>query len=85
MAREPRTVQIRELTLLAVDLPEFDLQVHCSKGDLRARPWPQTSVRPWAVVRMSPHCGAPASALHRIPDVHHGCPGGRGATGNGGT
>ncbi|MES9856710.1 MAG: tRNA pseudouridine(55) synthase TruB [Sedimenticola sp.] len=30
--REPRTVTIHSLTLLGCALPEFDLEVHCSKG-----------------------------------------------------
>ncbi|MEJ1297599.1 MAG: tRNA pseudouridine(55) synthase TruB [Candidatus Sedimenticola sp. (ex Thyasira tokunagai)] len=30
--REPRTVTIHSLTLLSSSLPEFDLDVHCSKG-----------------------------------------------------
>lgn len=30
--REPRTVMIHSLTLLGCDLPEFELDVHCSKG-----------------------------------------------------
>jgi tRNA pseudouridine55 synthase len=30
--REPRTIQIHALELLSFDLPEFELDVHCSKG-----------------------------------------------------
>lgn len=30
--REPRRIQIHELRLLKFELPEFELQVHCSKG-----------------------------------------------------
>lgn len=30
--REPRTVHIHELRLVAVDLPEIEIEVHCSKG-----------------------------------------------------
>lgn len=30
--REPRRVSIHSLSLVGVDLPEFELQVHCSKG-----------------------------------------------------
>ena len=30
--REPRTVHIYELRLVAVDLPEIEIEVHCSKG-----------------------------------------------------
>ncbi len=30
--REPRTVTIHEITLLSADLPEFELDVKCSKG-----------------------------------------------------
>ena len=57
VAREPRTVQIRELTLLAVDLPEFDLQVHCSKG---------TYVRALATdIGEALGCGAHVTALRR--------------------
>ena len=57
VAREPRTVQIRELTLLAVDLPEFDLQVHCSKG---------TYVRALAAdIGEALGCGAHVTALRR--------------------
>jgi tRNA pseudouridine55 synthase len=32
VAREARTVVIRELTLLAMNLPELELDVHCTKG-----------------------------------------------------
>ena len=32
VAREPRRIHIRELTLESLELPDFDLQVHCSKG-----------------------------------------------------
>ncbi len=32
VAREPRTVTIHEISLLSADLPEFELDVRCSKG-----------------------------------------------------
>jgi tRNA pseudouridine55 synthase len=32
VAREPRRILIRHLTLESVELPDFELQVHCSKG-----------------------------------------------------
>ena len=57
VVREPRTVHIRELTLKAVELPEFDLQVHCSKG---------TYVRALATdIGEALGCGAHVTALRR--------------------
>ena len=55
--REPREVMIHELSLGAVDLPEFELVVHCSKG---------TYVRTLAEdIGEALGCGAHVTALRR--------------------
>lgn len=56
--REPRTVVIHELTLLGVDLPYFDIDVHCSKG---------TYVRTLAEdIGAALGCGAHVTELRRL-------------------
>lgn len=55
--REPRPVRIHSLTLGEVDLPDFELRVHCSKG---------TYVRTLAVdIGEALGCGAHVVALRR--------------------
>jgi len=55
--REPRTVTIHEISLLSVDLPEFELDVKCSKG---------TYIRTLAEdIGEQLGCGAHVSALRR--------------------
>jgi len=55
--REPRAVTIYEITLLSVDLPEFELDVKCSKG---------TYIRTLAEdIGEQLGCGAHVSALRR--------------------
>ncbi|MET0101424.1 MAG: tRNA pseudouridine(55) synthase TruB [Sedimenticola sp.] len=55
--REPRTVTIYELTLTRCDLPEFELEVRCSKG---------TYIRTLAEdIGEALGCGAHVSALRR--------------------
>jgi tRNA pseudouridine55 synthase len=56
--RPPRPVTIHELTLLATDLPNFEIRVHCSKG---------TYVRTLAAdIGTALGCGAHLSALRRF-------------------
>ena len=58
VAREARTVVIRELTLLAMNLPELELDVHCTKG---------TYVRTLAEdIGDLLGCGAHVTALRRL-------------------
>ncbi len=55
--RKPRTVTIHEISLLSVDLPEFELDVKCSKG---------TYIRTLAEdIGEQLGCGAHVSALRR--------------------
>jgi len=57
VVREPRRVTIRSLTLGAVNLPEFELSVHCTKG---------TYVRTLAEdIGNALGCGAHVTALRR--------------------
>lgn len=56
--REPRTIIIHALTLLGVDLPYFDIDVHCSKG---------TYVRTLAEdIGEALGCGAHVTELRRL-------------------
>jgi len=55
--REPRTIQMHQLELISCDLPEFELNVHCSKG---------TYVRTLAEgIGEALGCGAHVTALRR--------------------
>ncbi len=65
--REPRVVNIHQLELVACDLPEFELKIHCSKG---------TYVRTLAEdIGKALGCGAHVTALRRTEVGPYGADG----------